>query len=223
VFTNPTGICVRAHLLRYEIAVCGPEDSTRAAAETFARECVYRTHGASIRTFSPTLLLLTDASGSLHGVAGCRAAAEEDLFVERYLSRPIEELLAERGGAPALRDDIVEVGKFVGRSSRAARSFMALLPFFLLDHEYAWVTFMASAGVRRLLHDVGARCVDLGAADGGSVRGGADDWGWDWTHDAHVMAGYLPLAREIAALRDAVRVRGSISTEGPWRSRIRRQ
>jgi hypothetical protein len=50
----------------------------------------------------------------------------------------------------------------------------------LLDHEYAWVTFTATAAERRLLHNVDARCIDLG-----------------YTHDLHVMAGYLPLARKM--------------------------
>jgi thermostable hemolysin len=216
VFIDPTGITVRAAATeadsgageagpvhRYQIEICGPQDSMRAVAETFVRDCFYRTHRASIRTFMPTLLMLTDAAGSLYAVAGCRAAADEDLFLERYLSRPIDALLAERGGPLAPRDDIVEVGNFACRSSRAARRFMALLPFFLLEHEYRWVTFTATAAVRRLLHHVGARCMDLGPADGACVRSGADDWGRYYTHDPRVMAGYLPLARKIPALRDA--------------------
>jgi hypothetical protein len=167
------------------------------------REAFYRTHRASIRTFMPTLLMLTDASGSLHGVAGSRVAATGDLFLERYLSRPIEETLAERGGAPPQRAQIVEVGNFACRSSRLARRFIALLPWFLLECELTWVTFTATAALRRLLHNVGARCMDLGAAEGACVRSGADDWGRYYMHDPRVMAGYLPLARNIPALRDA--------------------
>jgi hypothetical protein len=190
-------------LHRYQIVICGPDHPSRPGAEAFVRECFYRTHRASIRTFMPTLFMLTDASGSLHGVVGCRAAGDGELFLERYLSRPIEAMLAERGGPRVVRKDIVEVGNFACRSSRAARRFMALLPFYLLDREYTWVTFTATAAVRRLLAHVGARCIDLGAAEGACVRNGADDWGRYYTHDPRVMGGYLPLARRIPALRDA--------------------
>jgi hypothetical protein len=98
---------------------------------------------------------------------------------------------------------IVEIGNFACRSSRVGRRFMALLPYFLLERKLVWATFTATASVRRLLHNVGARCMDLGAAEGACVRNGPDEWGRYYTHDPRVMAGYLPLARRIPMLRDA--------------------
>jgi hypothetical protein len=173
----------------------------RDVAEAFVRESFYRTYHATIRTFMPTLLVLTDASGAMHGAVGCRAAADEDLFLERWLSRPIEELLEERGGPPAPRADILELGDFACRDSSAARRLITLLPFFLLEHEHRWVTFIAAAGERRSLRNVGAQCIELGAAEGACVRHPAARRGHS-TRDPRVMAGYLPLALEIPALRD---------------------
>ncbi|HVY79614.1 MAG TPA: thermostable hemolysin [Steroidobacteraceae bacterium] len=195
--------CERHEPHPYRIVTCEPDHPARHEAETFVRDAFFRTHRASIRTFMPTLLTLVDASGSLHAVAGARLAANEKLFLERYLPRPIDALLAARGGVPPARAQIVEIGNFACRGSRIARRFLALLPFYLLDRKLTWVTFTATAAVRRLLHNIGARCMELGVADGACARDGADDWGRYYTHDPRVMAGYLPLARRIPALLDA--------------------
>lgn len=215
MLTGPAGTALRAagadtdvyaHKQRnsrpYEIVPCGANDSMREVAETFVREAFQRIHHASIRTFMPTLLVLTDSSGLLHAVAGCRVATTEPLFLEQYLSRPIEAVLTERAGERARRAQIAEIGNFAARSARTARRFMALLPYYLLDRELLWATFTATAAVRRILQNVGARCMDLGTAEGACVRAGADDWGRYYTNDPRVMAGYLPLARRIPTLRD---------------------
>jgi hypothetical protein len=167
------------------------------------REAFFRTHRARITTFMPTLLLLKDATGDLRAVAGCRMAETEKLYLERYLPQPIEAVIAERVTLKVKREQIVEVGNFASGGSRAARRFMALLAYHFLNEGRMWVTFTATAPVRRMLDHVGARCVDLGSAEGACARDGADDWGRYYTNDPRVMAGYLPRARRIPALFDA--------------------
>jgi hypothetical protein len=182
------------------IVTCGADHSLRAEAEEFVRDRFHRTHGARIATFMPTMLVLTDASGSLSGVAGCRRAASETLFLERYLPKPIEESLAASTGSRVTRAAVVEIGNFACRSPHAATTFMSMLPRHLLGIGVVWATFTATASIRRVLRHLGARCADLGAADGACVRGGADEWGRYYANDPRVMAGYLPLARRIPAL-----------------------
>jgi hypothetical protein len=188
---------------RYRVAICTSDCPRREEAETFVRDAFYRTHRARIETFMPSLLMLTDHAGSLHGVIGCRSAESGPLFLERYLGGPIEEVLTHRVGGRMRRSDIVEVGNFACRNSRVAGRFMALLPQFLLAQQFVWVTFTATNSVRRILRCLGARCISLGAAEGACVRGGRDDWGQYYASDPHVMAGYLPLARRIPGLWDA--------------------
>ncbi len=187
----------------YRIVVCMADDPQRVEAEAFVRDAFFRTHRARIRSVMPTLLVLHDPAGSMCAVAGCRVASSERLFLESYLSQPIEEELAEHISSRPRRSEIVEVGNFAARSSRTARRFMSLLPYFLLDRKLTWVTFTATASVRRILHHIGARCVELARAEGAWVRNADDDWGRYYTHDPRVMAGYLPLARRLPALRDA--------------------
>jgi thermostable hemolysin len=192
----PTTVSAR----RFRIEVCSEADPGRQQCETFVRDAFYRTHRARIQSLMPTLLKLNDSTGTLQGVAGCRVAGDEPLFLERYLGQPIEQTLAGRIGSAPLRSEIVEIGNFACSTSHAARRFVALLPYFLLERRLAWVAFTATASVRRILQLVGARCMDLGPANGACVRDGADDWGSYYTQAPRVMAGYLPLARKMPRL-----------------------
>lgn len=188
---------------RYRIDTCLPGSDTRSDAEAFIRGAFYRAHQARVATFMPTLLLLRDSDDALCGAAGCRTAQTDQLYLERYLERPVECVIGERFGRKVRREHIVEIGNFASSGSRAARRFMALLPYFLLDRDLVWVTFTATRPVRRLLEHIGARCVELGPAEGACARDGADEWGRYYTNDPRVMAGYLPLAHRIPSLHDA--------------------
>jgi hypothetical protein len=185
---------------QYQIVPCGAGDSRRAEAEDFVRRRFLRSHSAHISTFMPTLLLLTDANRDLAAVAGYRSAAHEPLFLERYLPAPIELALTSRMGAPVQRAEIVEVGNFAARDSRRAKILMSFMAAWFLEVTARWLVFTATSSIRAILAAMGGRCIELGAADGACVSGGADEWGRYYSNDPRVMAGFLPSARHIAAL-----------------------
>jgi hypothetical protein len=187
-------------LHRSRIVMCDTHHPRRLEAEAFVRNGFARTHGAVIQTFMPSLLMLTDATAQPLGVTGSRGAGSGALFLERYLDRPIEDLLAATTGARVRRSEVVEVGNFACRDARVARRFISLLPRHLIENDFVWITFTATISIRRILRYLGARCVDLGPATGACARGGPDEWGRYYTNDPRVMAGYLPLARRIPAL-----------------------
>jgi hypothetical protein len=205
-FDRPTGYeADEAHggtpsSLKYRITACEVGSPRRAEAEQYVSAKFHRTHGAHVTSFMPTLLLLTDDAGAIEGVAGCRTAGNEPLLLESYLEHPIEETIARRTGARVKRSQIVEVGNFACRDSRSARAFMSLIAPYLIGRDLVWITFTATVSVRRILGSLGARCTELGRADGACVRSGTDRWGSYYTNDPRVMVGYLPLARRNPAL-----------------------
>jgi hypothetical protein len=77
---------------------------------------------------------------------------------------------------------------------------MALLAPYLVERRRQWIAFTATVSIRHILASVGARCAELGRADGACVRGGGDRWGRYYQNDPRIMAGYLPLARRIPTL-----------------------
>lgn len=183
----------RAAPWRYGVTACGPGDPGRADAEDFVRHAFFRTHGARIHTFMPTLLVLAEPGGPPEGVAGIRPADAGALYLERYLDEPIEDRIRRHTGVRADRSAIVELGNFACRDSRVARMFMTLLPACLLGRGLSWIAFTATVPVRRILQSLGARTYDLGSADGACARDGVDDWGRYYTHQPRILAGYLPL------------------------------
>lgn len=210
MFTDQASVAARIHLGDeatvgpaspgpYRIETCSADGARRVEAERYVRARFRRTHGAAIRTFMPTLLLLTRADGELAGVAGCRGAGQGPLFLERYLDRPIEELIARHAGGRVPRAQVVEAGNFACRDARAAREFMSLLPRYLVERQHVWIAFTATLPVRRILHSLGASCTELGKASGACVRDGDDRWGSYYANDPRVMLGYLPHARRIPA------------------------
>ena len=184
---------------RHEISTCGLSDPRRVEAEAFVRARFQRTHGAHVVTFMPSLLLMTDACGRIGAVLGCRRA-DQPLFLERYLELPIEESIAARTGNRVRRSQIVEIGNFAATDSRIAARFMSFVAPHFLERGLTWIAFTATDSIRRILATLGARCTDLGAADGLLVANGPDRWGRYYSHDPRVMAGYLPIARRIPAL-----------------------
>lgn len=179
----------------------------RAELEAFVQAAFGRRHGATVRSFMPTLLGLRDGSGRLRCVAGFRPAASGPLYLEHYLDRPVELELAARVGGPVERSRLVEVGHLAGGNCRAAVRMVALLPRHLLRAGHEWIVFTATSAVHGILTAMGAPLVELARADAGRVAATADDWGAYYHNDPRVFAGYLPdgLGLWRAAAREARR------------------
>lgn len=184
----------------YRLAACDRDDARRREAEAFVRRRFLRSHGAHVSNFMPTLLLLSDAHGELAAVAGLRCAADEPLFLERYLPVPIEQAIALRRPVAVSRAQILEIGNFAAADSRRARILMSFMPAWFLARSARWIAFTATSAIRALLATMGGRCLELAAAESTRAAGCGDEWGHYYSADPRVMAGYLPSARRIPAL-----------------------
>jgi hypothetical protein len=179
---------------QFRLTERAPGEEGRDSLERFVAAAFERAHGARVQAFMPALLGLEDWSGTLRCALGLRGAGAEPLFLEQYLDRPIEEVIASRAGSPGAvaRGSIVEVGNLAGRGCRAAVYLVAQLPRFLVQRGYSWVTFTATERVRDLLSAFDAPLLDLGPADPARLGGGAGDWGAYYRTQPRVMAGWLP-------------------------------
>lgn len=185
---------------RFHIESYGADHPHRKVAEDFIAGGFLRSHNACVKTFLPRLLTLKDAFGSIHAVVGCRRADQERLFLERYLDSPIEAILSQRSGLRVERNQIVELGNLACRNAETARRFLAVLPRHLLDSGALWITFTATAVVRKLIGETGASPLDLALASSDRVADSTNEWGRYYATDPRVLAGYLPAVRSFPRL-----------------------
>lgn len=116
--------------------------AARADIERFIFDAYHSAYGARITSFMPHLAALY-RNEELLAACGLRNAADEPLFLETYLGRPIEDVLGGVTGTQARRDDIVEAGNLAIARPGAARRLIEMLTGHLHRQHSRWVVFTA--------------------------------------------------------------------------------
>jgi hypothetical protein len=173
-----------------ELTVHGPDDPRRGAVESFIQAIYARHYGAQVLHFTPVLVGLRE-HGELLAAAGYRNAADESLFLERYLPAPVDTLLASQAAAPPTRKQIAEVGHLAARRSGAGRRLIRLLAPHLAAQGVEWVVGTVTQELRSTLLRLGIAPVILGAADSAALGNEAGLWGSYYEHQPLVLAGQL--------------------------------
>jgi AcrR family transcriptional regulator len=176
----------------------------RQDTESFI-QAVYRArYGARLRVFMPTLVALRDAQGDLLAAAGYRDAGAHALFLERYLDRPVEQLLATGARMPPPRRRIVEVGHLAAAQAGQGRRLILQLGPQLASQGFEWVVSTLTEELRHLFKRLGLVPVALGMADPALLGAEAADWGSYYEHHPLVLAGQIgPALQALARQRGA--------------------
>src|SRR5688572_21574604 len=163
----------------------------RAALEEFVRREFLAHFGARVRHFMPQLLGLHGADGSIRAVVGCRAAADEPLFLETYTRERIEIALERLNGFFVPRAQIVEIGSLACRNATAAVAIVRALVPHLLRAGFTWVVFTGADTVMNVFHHLGLAPRSLCPADPLLLGEARRAWGTYYDHEPHVMAGLI--------------------------------
>lgn len=189
---NP-GIQRVAAGLRFGVHPVG--DPARPEVEALIRRVYAERFGARVQRFAPVLVSLKEGEGACArtvAAAGYRRATQP-LFLERYLDRPVEALLAGEGAAPS-RAHIVEVGHLAAARPGEGRRLILRLAQHLATLQVEWVVSTLTEELRHLFTRMGVAPLALGAADPCRLGDDAADWGSYYTHHPVVLAGSLRLA-----------------------------
>jgi hypothetical protein len=178
--------------LSHELSLYQADDPRRAELERFVRDVFAAKHGARVCSFMPTLFAIRNHVGAVCSVAGFRCAGEQELFLERYLDEPIEQMITSAARAEVSRSQIVQVGNLAGANCRSAMRLVLGLPRLLLDRGHRWIVFTATDTVRQLLASYHAPLLDLATASAARAQNTGDEWGRYYESHPRVMAGYLP-------------------------------
>jgi hypothetical protein len=166
----------------------------RAATEGFIRRVYAEHYGAEVHHFAPQLVALHGDGGEIVAAAGYRCAADEPLFLERYLAAPVETLLAAAGRPAPERGRIVEVGHLAGGRAGAGRRLIGLLAPHLAGRGFHWVVGTLTEELRQLFARLGIVPLALGVADPAALGADAAAWGSYYDHRPLVLAGPVELA-----------------------------
>ena len=171
----------------------------RAAVEDFVRRVYGDCYGADVRHFAPVLVALHGEDGEIVAAAGYRPAQSGPLFLERYLSAPVQTLLGT-GPAPA-RERIVEVGHLASTRAGEGRRLILLLGPHLAAQGYRWVVGTLTEELRHLFVRLGIAPLKLGVADPAVLGGEAAQWGSYYDHRPVVLAGHIEAALQALGRR----------------------
>ena len=171
-------------------SVVDHDSPERASLEARIRSGFGMHFDACIEGFMPRFAHYRHTSGAT-GVIGIRRAADEALFLENYLSTPVETAIGAVTGTSVSRDRIAEVGQFVVDDRDIVTGFFRDLVPFLIEHGFDWVCFTGTDRIRALLARIGFHGLPLARADEARVRNVTDRWGRYYEFDPVVILGKL--------------------------------
>jgi hypothetical protein len=148
----------------------------RPALEAYIGQQFEQAHGATVTEFLPTLISM-QCQERISAVSGIRAARDGDLFAERYLDAPIEQMLSWRSNSRVQRPMICEIGNLSATHRGATLLFFALQAAILHEAGFEWAVFTATDQVEKIVTKLDFVTVDLGLADPERLGHEAAQWG----------------------------------------------
>ncbi|MFT7336895.1 MAG: hypothetical protein ACI92B_000214 [Marinobacter maritimus] len=164
----------------------------------FIQRRFLQAYGAEPALRIPLLLALTSAQGTLLAAVGVRNAAVERLFLEDYLSVPVETVMPV-AGVP--RSKIAEIAHLAGVEAGVSRHLFASLTVWLEGAGYDWVVCTGTDQLRNSFHRLGIATRVLARANPEDLPGGGAGWGRYYDHQPVVMA--IRVADSLSAPRQA--------------------
>ena len=194
---------------------CGctrPARRGRHQVEAFISAVYRERYGAELRHFAPVLVSLHDEHGELRGRRGLpRRATPAPLFLERYLSGPVETLLpAPAGRWPRRASASSRSGTLRRRVPAKGRRLILLLGPHLAGQGFEWVVSTLTQELRNLFVRMGVAPLALGVADPAVLGDQAAQWGSYYDHRPLVLAGRLDAALQMLARRERRRMRPAL-------------
>jgi len=178
-----------------------PRQAGRLEVEQYIANRFQEAHGANIHDFMPVLLTM-GCHGRTTAATGLRAATQQPLFLEQYLSGPVEQVLEAAAGESIHREKIAEIGNLV--ASRGGSSYLLFLVLTqMLEHAgFDWVVFTATPQVQTVLAYLGLSVHRLCAADPARLtESSAAEWGSYYASQPQVVAGKVSDAMTVLKAR----------------------
>ncbi len=163
----------------------------RPAVEALIQSAYSRVYGSTITRHYSNLMSVHDEADNALAAVGFRAAADEPLYLEQYLKRPVEVALEEATGCFTPRAQIVEVGSLASVGKGASVFLFVGLAAYLRQQGFAYAVATATDALQRAFDFFGFDLIELGAADRDSLFDTSASWGTYYARKPRVLAGAI--------------------------------
>ncbi|MFK8019850.1 MAG: thermostable hemolysin [Pseudomonadales bacterium] len=159
----------------------------RVEIERYIGDVFYRYHRACLDYFLPELFELRSARGVLSAAIGVGCLQNRPVYLERYLSMPVEQAVSAALGFDVTRADIIEIGNLACSSAGASRLIIGELAHELHARKLRWAVFTGTSMVTAVLHKMGINSSCLALAHGECMGNELSNWGTYYTHNPRVL------------------------------------
>jgi hypothetical protein len=183
----------------FSLDVFQKSDEGRLAAEQFIKDGFTSAYGADIDITMPYVLAINN--GKFKAALGIRAATES-LFIEQYLTQPIEYYVKQKHAIVA-REYIAEIGHLYSNSNKFTIPLFLTTAVSLFCNGYEHMVFAGTDHVVKLISKTGIDCHYIAQADKKKLRGSAKKWGSYYETNPQVV--FVSLASVMSVINKSAR------------------
>ncbi len=174
-----------------QIAVHGGNsaDHSRSEAEQFIEKIYAQSYGSVIKGHYPVLMSLRDATDCVVAAVGIRQANDEALFLEQYLSGPIETVLSSAVQTEVHRHEIAEIGNLASNAKGGLILLFLGLAAYLKRRQCAYAAVTATNDLRRAFETLGFEARSLCRAQASALPDRGISWGRYYETEPEILFG----------------------------------
>lgn len=172
------------------LALIPRQHEARKVTEQYIADKFAQVHQAHIEHFLPYLISVKHA-GQPAAAIGIQPGHQGAMFLEQYLTNPVEQQIAALEKQPVSRDQIVEIGNLVVSYKPAGFMLFLIIASALSQAGFKWMTFTATPVVEKMIQRLGYSPYHLAEAKADCLGEAAEQWGQYYARQPRVMVGNL--------------------------------
>jgi len=155
--------------------------------ELFVEQMYKKIYNATIYSHYSNFIGITN-NNKIVSVLGFRYAKNKRLFLEQYLTQPIELLLSNKLKISTInREHIIEIGSFVSQDSFATLLMLEQLIIYLKKQNIHYVCVTVTKHLERYFKIMGIKGIRMSAAKYNNLHTNINDWGNYYEHKPNVF------------------------------------
>lgn len=171
-------------------------DKGRASIERHILDSYQNKFSASLAHFMPTLVSANLPGQAAHLSFGLSSAHEHALYLENYLSEPIERALSNAVNIQIKRQAVVEIGNLAFSNTATIRDDLIAIAYFCYALGYQYVVCTATRMLRLVFLKAGIKPIFLGDACPDDAPHDGTHWGAYYEAAPQIIGGNIAMGIE---------------------------